>query len=78
MSQYVSKYVACPYYHRHDDNRICCEGTDSKNTNTINLVFGDNKELKKYNIKYCNDVDGYKKCLVCKALNLKYGVFNEI
>jgi hypothetical protein len=76
MSQYVSKYAVCPYYHRHDDNRICCEGTDSKNT--INLVFGDKKKLKDYNINFCNDVEGYKKCLICKALNLKYGVLNEI
>ena len=76
MSQYVSKYVACPYYHRHDDNRICCEGTDSKNS--INLVFGDQKKLKEYNILFCNDVNGYKKCIICKALNSKYGVLNEI
>ena len=75
MSQYVSKYVACPYYHRHDDNRICCEGTNSKNT--INLVFGDMYELKKHTIRYCNDVTGFKKCLICKALDIKYGVLKE-
>ena len=71
MSQYVSKYVACPYYHRHDDNRICCEGTNSNNT--INLVFGNVNKLKIHTIRYCNDVDGYKKCLICKALDIKYG-----
>ena len=76
MSQYVSKYAVCPYYHRHDDNRICCEGTDSKNT--INLVFGDKYKLKEYNIKYCNSISGCKNCLLYKALNTKYEVQNEI
>ena len=78
MSQYVSKYVVCPYYRRHDDNRICCEGTDSKNTNTINLVFGDNKKLKEYTTNFCSDIQRYKKCIICQALNSKYGVLNEI
>jgi hypothetical protein len=78
MSQYVSKYVVCPYYRRHDDNRICCEGTDSKNTNTINLVFGDNKKLKDYTTNFCSDIQCYKKCIICKALNMKYGVLNEL
>lgn len=72
MSQYVSKYAVCPYYHRHDDNRICCEGTDSKNT--INLVFGDQMKLKEYGIRYCNNIENHKNCLICKALNTKYEV----
>ena len=76
MSQYVSKYAVCPYYHRHDDNRICCEGTDSKNT--INLVFGDANKLKEYGIKFCNDIEGCRRCIIHKALNTKYGVLNEI
>lgn len=72
MSQYISKYAKCPYYHRNDDNRICCEGV--KSSNTINLVFGDPRKLKEYGIRYCNDVNNYQNCLICKALNLKYGV----
>ena len=76
MSQYISKYAVCPYYHRHDDNRICCEGTDSKNT--INLVFGDAKKLKEYGVRHCNSIEGCKKCLIHGALNTKYGVLNEI
>ena len=70
MSQYVSKYAVCPFYHRHDDNRICCEGTGSRNT--INLVFGNQCDLKVYGERYCNNLSGYKDCLICKALNTKY------
>ena len=70
MSQYVSKYAVCPFYHRHDDNRICCEGTDSKNT--INIVFGDQNRQKEYAIRYCNNLKGYEACLICKALMAKY------
>lgn len=77
MSQYVSKYAVCPYYRRHDDNRICCEGTDTKNT--INVVFGDKNQQKLYGIRYCNDIVGHKRCLICNALNTKYGVnSNEV
>ena len=72
MSQYISKYAACPYYHRNDGNRICCEGTGKHNT--VNLVFNDNKKLKEYGIRYCNDINNYHNCLICKALNSKYEV----
>lgn len=76
-SQYVSKYAVCPYYRRHDDNRICCEGTDPRNT--INIVFGDKYKLKEYGIRYCNAIDGFRDCLICQALNTKYGVkANEV
>jgi hypothetical protein len=72
VSRYISKYAACPYYHSHDDNRICCEGTNS--ANTINIVFGDQNKLKEYGFKYCNDINNYRNCLICKALNIKYEV----
>lgn len=70
MSMYVSKYVVCPYYIRHNDNRICCEGTDE--TNAISLNFGDIKDLKEHERKYCNRFDGYPNCLICRALDGKY------
>ena len=67
---YVSKYVVCPFYHRHDDNRICCEGTDA--SNTINLVFGGKGELKDYCERRCNDMARHKECLIYKMLDSKY------
>ena len=72
MSCYISKYAACPFYRRNDDNRICCEGTSS--ANTINIVFGDQHKLKEYGVRYCNDINNYRNCLICKALNSKYEV----
>lgn len=72
MSHYVSEYVVCPYYHRHDENRICCEGTNSKNT--INLVFGDRTKLRDHVVTYCNSMAGHKRCMICRALNEKHGV----
>ena len=76
MTSFESKYPVCPYYHRHDDNRIRCEGV-SRNT-TICLVFEDAKEQKAYGIMYCNSIEGCKKCMIHCALNTKYGVLNEI
>lgn len=70
MSQYVSKYVVCPFYRKHSDNRICCEGTDD--SNTINLVFEDSKQLKEYNICFCNDMRFHQGCMVYQMLKAKY------
>lgn len=70
MSEYVSKYAVCPFYRRHNDNRICCEGTDT--TNTINLVFENKRQLKDYARAHCDNIQGHKHCLVCRALNSKY------
>lgn len=70
MSQYVSKYVVCPFYRKHSDNRICCEGTDD--SNTINLVFEDSKLMKEYNICFCNDMRFHKGCMVYQMLQAKY------
>ena len=70
MSEFVSKYVVCPFYRRHDNNRICCEGTN--NTNTINLVFGDSKQLKKYTTTFCESMDNYRRCMICAMLDKKY------
>lgn len=70
MSQYVSKCVVCPFYRRHNDNRICCEGTDENNT--VNLVFEDCREMKKYTVNFCNDIQCHKGCMLYQMLDSKY------
>lgn len=70
MSMFVSKYAVCPFYRRHDNNRICCEGTSDDNT--INLVFEDAKKLKEHAKTYCDSMDGYHGCLICEMLTAKY------
>jgi hypothetical protein len=67
---YESKYAVCPYYHRHENNRICCEGTND--TNTLNLVFGDTNSMKAYSKRYCNDLERCKRCMIYQALDRKY------
>lgn len=67
---YESKYAVCPYYHRHESNRICCEGTDD--TNTINLVFCDKKALIAYSKRYCNDLERCQSCMIYQTLDRKY------
>ena len=71
MSQYVSKYVKCPYYRRHDINRICCEGTED--SNGINLVFNNPTDLKEYGETYCNDIHNYHNCWLCLMHDRRYG-----
>jgi hypothetical protein len=67
---YESKYAVCPYYHRHESNRICCEGVD--NTNTINLVFVAAKDLKAYGERYCNSISRCSRCMIYQMLERKY------
>ena len=69
-SSYVSKYVVCPFYRRHNGNRICCEGVTETCTN--NIVFEDPKELKDYCSTYCEDIHNYENCRICATLNGKY------
>lgn len=69
--KYISKYAVCPFYRKHEPNRICCEGVSAENT--INLVFTDTKKLKEYTTVFCNDMNGYKNCAVRKMLESKYG-----
>ena len=69
MAHYESMYVVCPFYRRHDSNRICCEGVDD--TNTLNLVFGNQKKLYDYVGRYCNSMENYHGCLICQMLMTK-------
>lgn len=66
MAHYESMYVVCPFYRRNDTNRICCEGVD--NSNTLNLVFGSQKKMHEYVIRYCNSMENYHCCMICQML----------
>jgi hypothetical protein len=75
MSKFISKYAKCPFYHRHDDNRICCEGLDA--SHTINVVFEVPAKLKEYEMTHCNDIGSYRRCRIYQMLDRnwreKYG-----
>lgn len=70
MAEFDSKYVVCPFYHKSDSNRICCEGVDDNNT--VNLIFSDSRKQKEYKQTFCYDITNYKKCLICTMLYTKY------
>lgn len=70
MAEFDSKYVVCPFYHKSDSYRICCEGVDDNNT--VNLIFSDSRKQKEYKQEFCYNIDNYKHCLICAMLNAKY------
>lgn len=71
MSKFIiSKTIVCPFYQWHENNRICCEGTES--TNNVNLAFSDGKDCKAYRKRYCMDIHGCEECMLYQMLNLKY------
>ena len=67
---YGSKFVKCPFYHRHDANRIVCEGLVERNT--INLVFESPTDKAKYLKEVCSDLLASRDCPIHMMLQQKY------
>ncbi len=76
--EYDAKYVVCPYYIGNTNtymtklNQIRCEGVAKDSV--ISLSFETKAEEQEYRERFCHDIHGYHKCLICKALNRKWGV----
>lgn len=64
------KFVKCPFYHRHDSNRIVCEGIDEHNT--INLVYEQPSERRQWMSEKCNSILGCHGCPIHAFLEIKY------
>ena len=71
MGKWLDVDVVCPFFRRVDSNRIRCEGVED--SNTLNLVFGDIQQQEAYMYRFCCNINKYKRCLICDALNRKYG-----
>ena len=69
-AKYEDKFVQCPYYRRHEGNRIACEGFCKGNT--INFVFELPQDKKKHMHEYCYSLLGCRDCIIHMALNIKY------
>lgn len=67
---YAAKFVKCPFYHRHDSNRIICEGLAKGNT--INLVYESHIDRAKYLNEVCCDLLASRDCPVHMMLQQKY------
>ena len=53
-AKYEDKFVKCPYYRRHEDNRIACEGL--RKGNTVNLVFEQPQDKRLHMHEYCYSI----------------------
>ena len=69
-TKYEDKFVKCPYYRRHENNKIACEGI--RQGNTINLVFEQQADKRLHMHEYCYSIFGCRDCIVHIALNMKY------
>ena len=67
---YGAKFVKCPFYHRHDSNRIICEGLAKGNT--INLVYESHIDRAEYLNAVCCDILACRDCPVHMMLMQKY------
>ena len=71
-TKYEDKFVKCPYYRRHEDKKIVCEGLYEGNT--IHLAYESYADKKSHMHEYCYSLLGCRDCLVHMALNQKYEV----
>jgi hypothetical protein len=67
---YQSKFVKCPFYHKHDTNRIVCEGLEAGNT--INLCYENPHHRAAYMKAVCYDILCCRDCPVYIMLVSKY------
>lgn len=76
--EYDAKYVKCPYYigsthtYMQKLNQIRCEGVAKDSV--LSLSFETKAQEQTYRERFCNNIHGYHNCLICKALNRKWGV----
>lgn len=63
--------ILCPFFRRHDETEIRCEGV--QDGMTIGNVFCSPKRKKAYQLDYCEK--DYQKCMICRMLMRdKYGM----
>lgn len=70
---YEQSEIFCPYYKRHENGdgyRITCEGLN--NGSTLSLSFNSPRVRGEYSERMCKSPQGCKKCLIYRALNIKY------
>lgn len=72
LAEFGSEIVVCPYYHRADKNRICCEGLYEHST--LTLVFQSQTVLNKHRMHFCCNLHAFRECYVCQVLDKKWGV----
>ena len=69
-TKYEDKFVKCPFYHRHDTNRIVCEGLSKGNT--INLVYESQAKKITYMKSRCYSIEGCRTCPIYELLDRKW------
>lgn len=67
---YQAKFVKCPFYRNHDQNRIVCEGLSEGNT--LSLVFQSSREKSEYMKDVCYGLLTCRDCLIHIMLDTKY------
>lgn len=69
-TKYEDKFVQCPFYRRHEANKIVCEGLCKGNT--INLVYESQEDKKAYMKNICYSILESRDCPIYLMLNQRY------
>lgn len=70
-TNWVDKFVKCPFYRKSNPSRITCEGFDDHNN--VNLTFEDRSEKAYYMMKRCESIQGCRYCPIHNMLERMSG-----
>ena len=62
--------IVCPFFRWTDNNHIACEGVATSSSVSIN--FNGRSKVEAYKERFCRDINGYRRCHLCKMLLEKY------
>lgn len=68
MSNYLSMYVECPFFHDYVSQELRCEGV--KENSSTHIAFSSPAERRDYMHQFC--YNNYKNCRVARMLYEKY------
>jgi hypothetical protein len=67
---YAAMMVKCPFYHKHENSRIVCEGVCKGST--ISLIHECAADRRHYMHEHCNDLLGSRDCPIHQMLDQIY------
>ncbi|MBP3555766.1 MAG: hypothetical protein J6K63_09000 [Clostridia bacterium] len=75
MSNFLDKYVACPFYFKQEGRKIYCDGFEQGVR--IHLSFGNKILMNKHKSQYCHSVKGCEKCPIYPVIEKRYKPLDE-
>ena len=70
MSNFIQKYVKCPFFVSCDKSKIRCEGFQEGCT--VQIIFNTPSAARQYQRNFCFALDGCEQCPIYQLADSKY------